>query len=88
MRLKTIIKLVSRILFLQIIILLNGIYAQDKKNVIINSNPPGAMLYFNGENSFIGVTPFKVKSSLVGNYKITVEKQGYEKSRLEYYLEK
>jgi hypothetical protein len=86
MRLNIFRRLVLRILFLQIIIFVTRTYAQDKKVVIIKSDPPGAMLYFKGENSFIGVTPFKVKPSLLGSYKITAVKQGYEKINVEYYF--
>jgi len=86
MRLKKIIRPVLRMLILQIIILVTGIHAQERKNVVIKSNPPGAMLYFKGENSFVGVTPFKVKSALLGKYKITIVKQGYEKSTVDYYF--
>lgn len=86
MRLKTVKLLVSWLLFFQIIISVAKIQAQDKRVVTIKSDPPGAMLYFKGENSFVGVTPFTVKPNLMGNYKITAVKQGYEQSRVQYFF--
>lgn len=58
----------------------------DKNVVIINSNPPNAMIYLDGENSFVGVTPFKIKPNLTGKYNIIAIKSGYEKSKVEYYF--
>ncbi len=86
MRLKTVKRLVSWLLFFQVIVFVTGIQAQDKRVVTIKSDPPGVMLYFKGENSFVGVTPFTVKPNLMGNYKITAVKQGYEKSKVQYYF--
>lgn len=65
-----------------------GAQAQEKnKNVVVvKSEPPGAMLYFEGENSFVGVTPLKLRPNLKGVYKITATKYGYEKSRMEYFF--
>jgi len=65
-----------------------GVLAQEKDNnsVIVKTNPPGAMLYFEGENSFVGVTPLKLPASLKGAYKIMATKYGFEKSRMEYFF--
>ena len=79
-------KTILLISILQIVMFMVVAQAQDKKDVVIKSDPPGAMLYFNGETSFIGVTPFKVKPNLTGNYKITAVKPGYEKSKVQYYF--
>jgi hypothetical protein len=75
-------------MLLQLSIFVSVTFAQDKDNkvVVIKSEPPGAMLYFQGENSFVGVTPFVVKPNLIGNYKIVVVKTGYEKSKMEYFF--
>jgi len=86
MRLKRILLLAVGILLLPMIVMISSVEAQNKsKNrVIIKSDPPGAMIYFKGENSFVGVTPFKLKPNLIGNYRITATKSGFEKSKLEY----
>ena len=75
-------------LFLQMLLVVTGMQAQDKdkKHLIVKSDPPGVMLYFEGENGFVGVTPLTLKSRLIGNYKITAVKNGYEKSKLEYFF--
>lgn len=76
--------------FVVISIVIPNIGAQaqekDKNGIVVKSEPPGAMLYFEGENSFIGVTPLKLRSNLKGVYKITATKYGYEKSRMEYFF--
>lgn len=59
---------------------------KEKQVVIVKSNPPGAMLYFEGENSFVGVTPLKLPTSLRGAYKIMATKHGFEKSQMEYFF--
>jgi hypothetical protein len=58
----------------------------DKKGLIIRSDPPGAMLYFDGENSFVGAAPFRLKSNMIGNYRVTAVKSGYEKRRFDYFF--
>jgi len=88
MWLKKILLITLLIVIFQQVIQVQVIGAQEsaRKDVVIKSDPPGAMLYFQGENSFVGVTPFKVKPNLMGKYKITAVKSGYEKSKLEYYF--
>lgn len=88
MSLKKILLLVLSIFLLQQIMLIRPTAAQNQKtrSVIIRSDPPGAMLYFKGENSFIGVTPFNIKPNLTGRYQIMAVKPGYEKSKVEYYF--
>lgn len=58
----------------------------DKKLLIIRSEPPGAMLYFEGENSFVGVAPFRLRPGMVGNYQIVAVKSGYEKRKFDYFF--
>lgn len=58
----------------------------DKKSLIIRSDPPGAMLYFEGENSFVGAAPFKLKANMIGSYRVTAVKSGYEKRRFDYFF--
>ena len=58
----------------------------DKKLLIIRSDPPGAMLYFEGENSFVGVAPFRLRPSMIGNYQIIAIKPGYEKRKFDYFF--
>jgi len=86
MWLKKILLFVLLVFLLQHIFFVTRMEAQDKRIVIIKSDPPGAMLYFQGENSFVGVTPFKIKPNLTGKYKISAVKSGYEKSKVEYYF--
>ena len=73
---------------MQMIIAISMLQAQDgdKKSVIIQSTPPGAMLYFEGENSFVGVAPLKLRAKMIGNYKILAVKSGFEKQKLEYFF--
>ena len=73
---------------MQMIITTVILHAQDvdKKAVIIKSDPPGAMLYFEGENSFVGVAPLKLRPKMIGSYKILAVKSGFEKQKLEYFF--
>ncbi|MDZ7264427.1 MAG: DUF5683 domain-containing protein [candidate division KSB1 bacterium] len=59
---------------------------EDKKGLIIRSDPPGAMLYFEGENSFVGAAPFRLKTNMIGRYRVTAVKSGYEKRRFDYFF--
>jgi hypothetical protein len=88
MRLKVITLFVLWSLFLQMFIVVTGMQAQDKdkKHLIVKSDPPGVMIYFEGENGFVGVTPLTLKSRLIGNYKITAVKSGFESNKLEYFF--
>jgi len=85
-------KLIMRYLLCYVVIwiVISQITAQaqekDKNAVIVKSDPPGAMLYFDGENSFVGPTPLKLRPNLKGVYKITATKYGYEKSQMEYFF--
>jgi len=76
-------KLIS-ILYLFIFLLLihagTGVCQSTRKGIIlVKSEPPGAMVYLQGENSFVGVTPFKLAANFHGIYRITTSKKGYEK---------
>jgi len=63
--------------------------AQDAGNVIINSNPQGAVVKLIGEMTLSGITPVKFDRSLSGKYKIEVVREGFEKYRsVTYFTEK
>ncbi len=57
---------------------LSSTLASEPKGITINSVPPGATVYVEGEHTFVGKTPMKVPYLLVGTYKITASKRGYE----------
>ena len=81
--------LISILVWCYIVLLVTtNVFAQNnvKKNVIIKSTPPGAMIYFEGENSFVGISPFKLRSNIKGMYTITATKGGYEKRKMEYFF--
>lgn len=59
---------------------------QNKRFVIIKTNPPGAMVYFDGETSIVGVSPLKLRPNLIGKYNITAFKNGFEKKNIQYYF--
>ncbi len=52
--------------------------ASEQEGMTINSIPPGATVYVEGEHTFVGKTPVNVPYLLVGIYKITASKRGYE----------
>lgn len=76
------------IVFMHVLISMTNTHAQDanKKFVVIKSDPPGAMLYFEGENSFVGVAPLRLRPKMIGSYKILAVKSGFEKQKLEYFF--
>lgn len=45
----------------------------------VNSNPNGALVELSGLSKVSGVTPVSFSQGLVGKYKVTVEKKGYER---------
>lgn len=88
MRLPKLAKFGKWFILIQMVIACSIVYGQEKnkKAVVIKSDPPGAMVHFEGENGFVGITPLKLRTSLKGNYKITILKNGYEKSKTSYYF--
>ena len=52
--------------------------ASEHQGITVNSIPPGATVYVEGEHTFVGKTPFNVPYLLVGTYRITASKRGYE----------
>lgn len=77
--------LVSLVVFTTLFSLLfTGCASFDRgipQSVSIDSSPPGAMVFINGEE--VGVTPLEVKLPRKINYEIRMEKAGFE-SVLEY----
>lgn len=76
------------IFFIQLTIDTATLAAQNRQrnSVIVKSDPPGAMVYFEGEKSFVGITPFKLRPNFRGKYKILTVKNGYEKRQNEYFF--
>lgn len=65
-----------------------GLFAQDEGNVLINSNPQGALVKLEGLFNLSGVTPVRFDRVLSGQYRVTVERDGYEKYQsTEYFSE-
>jgi hypothetical protein len=53
-----------------------GIGGCVERNINIDSNPSGALVYLNEEE--VGRTPLKKPFKWYGNYSVTVRKEGYE----------
>ncbi len=53
--------------------------AQFAGGLTVSTNPDGALVTLNGDIIVTGVTPTKFTHALVGFYKITIERYGYEK---------
>ncbi len=61
--------------------------AQNKQNTLyIKTTPAGALVQFEGESTYVGVAPFKLRAGLQGNYQIYAFKSGYEKRKHEYFF--
>lgn len=73
-------------LILSILIFSTEIEAQAKapRAIVVKTEPAGALVSFEGENNFVGITPFEINSNFHGRYKIVVTKQGYEKRNYEF----
>ena len=59
----------------------SGIMAQGDGNVIINSDPQGALVELSGDYNISGVTPVKFDRPLSGQYKVIVSRDGFEKQK-------
>ena len=55
--------------------------SQESGNVLINSNPQGALVKLTGELSLSGVTPVKFDRPLTGQYQLNLFREGYENYR-------
>ena len=55
------------------------VQAQYSSGLTVTTNPDGALVTLNGDAIVTGVTPTKFTHTLVGLYKITIERYGYEK---------
>jgi len=83
-----------RFIFITIIYLLQILFAtsssraqQNQKGLlIVKSDPPGATVYFRGNNNVTGVTPVRLKPNFQGTYKILALKKGYETCKDEYFF--
>ncbi|MFH1701386.1 MAG: DUF5683 domain-containing protein [Candidatus Zixiibacteriota bacterium] len=65
-----------------------SLLAQDEGNVVINSNPQGGLVRLEGLFDLSGVTPIRFDRVLSGQYRLTVERDGYEKYKsTEYFSE-
>lgn len=61
--------------------------AQNKPNTLyVKTTPAGALVQFEGESTYVGVAPFKLRAGLQGNYQIYAFKSGYEKRKYEYFF--
>jgi len=63
------------------LLLTAGISAQETQStgLIVRSQPPGALATVSGEVTVSGVTPVHFRQTLIGDYKLTLKKYGYEK---------
>ena len=68
------------------VVFTDSLSAQAKRErvIMVKSNPVGAMVYFQGETNFVGVTPFKLHPNFRGVYDVTIVKDGFEKSKHTY----
>lgn len=66
---------------------LNGVaVAGDEGNVLVNSDPQGALVTIDGDITLSGVTPIKFDLRLSGQYKIEIDRDGFEKHRFTAYF--
>lgn len=86
------VRFLSNITLLGLLILIIAsskiLIAQENQSnlVIVKSEPPGAMISFEGENSFVGVAPFKLNPNFRGTYKVSAFKHGYERRHNLYFF--
>lgn len=55
-----------------------GVRAQSDSGLVVQSNPPGANVVLEGDAVVTGVTPATIRYPLVGEYKLTLKKYGFE----------
>ena len=51
---------------------------KSRANLVVRSQPSGALIYLEGEYDFVGRTPFVLPQNLIGTYKIKAIRNGYE----------
>lgn len=56
----------------------SGQIAKNEGGTTINSKPPGAIVYIEGDYTIVGRTPCQIPKNLVGIYKLKAFKNGYE----------
>ena len=53
--------------------------ADSSKSLQVSTNPPGALVKVEGDVQATGITPVSFRFPMVGAYKLTIKKKGYEK---------
>lgn len=64
-----------------LIILSPSAFSQETGNVLINTNPQGALVRLSGDLVISGVTPVRFDRRLSGQYRVEILRDGYEKYR-------
>jgi len=59
-----------------------GLTGCVERRFIIESNPPGAIVYQNGQ--YVGATPVDVPFTYYGRYEFEIMKEGYETRKVEW----
>jgi hypothetical protein len=54
------------------------VFAQDEGNVLVNTDPQGALVTLRGDLTLSGVSPVQFSRTLSGKYRIEVTREGYE----------
>lgn len=73
--------ILAALVSLTIVFLCQNLSAQSTGNILINSDPQGALVILTGEWSYSGVTPVIFDRPLIGRYQIEVIRDGYETYR-------
>jgi len=55
-----------------------GVQAQTDSGLVVRSTPPGADVVLEGDAVVTGITPVTIRYPLVGEYRLTLKKYGYE----------
>jgi len=80
--------ILANILVFCLILMPHKIFAQDAGNVLINTDPQGALVRLNGELNMSGVTPVRFDRVLSGRYQMDIIRDGYENfSAVNYFSE-
>lgn len=65
-------------LLIFMILCFSSAFAQERSNITITTNPPGATVYLRGELDLVANTPANLPNTISGRYKAEVTRPGYE----------
>lgn len=65
-------------LLIFMILYFSSAYGQEKSDITITTNPPGATVYLRGELDLVANTPASLPETISGRYKAEITRPGYE----------